>query len=56
MTCLVIAEHDNANLQPATLNAVAAATQISDDIHLMVIGVNCDSLAEKTTKVMGISN
>ena len=31
MTALVLAEHDNAELKPATLNAVTAASQLGGD-------------------------
>ena len=36
MSVLVIAEHDNTQLKPATLNTVAAANAIGGDIHLIV--------------------
>ena len=38
MSILVIAEHDNAALAPATLNTVAAAAKIGGDIHVLVAG------------------
>ncbi|KPY69398.1 hypothetical protein ALO94_05443, partial [Pseudomonas syringae pv. spinaceae] len=38
MTILVIAEHDNATVAPATLNTVAAAQKIGGDIHLLGAG------------------
>ncbi len=38
MAVLVIAEHDNAALKPATLNAVAAAQKIGGDVHVLVAG------------------
>mgnify|MGYP006236419225 FL=1 len=40
MSILVIAEHDNSALKGSTLNTVAAATNISGDITLMVAGHN----------------
>ena len=36
MTILVIAEHDNKVLAPATLNTVAAAAKIGGDIHVLL--------------------
>ena len=36
MSVLVLAEHDNSALRPATLNTVTAAAQLGDDIHLRV--------------------
>ena len=38
MSILVIAEHDNSSIKPATLNAVTAATQIGGDVHVLVAG------------------
>ena len=35
MSLLVIAEHDNAVLKTATLNAVTAAVKIGGEIHLL---------------------
>ena len=41
MAALVIAEHDNSNLNPATLNAVAAASKLGSDITILVAGAGC---------------
>ncbi|HEY5717780.1 MAG TPA: FAD-binding protein [Motiliproteus sp.] len=55
MTILVIAEHDNSTLKGATLNTVAAATQIGGDVHLLVAGENCGAAAEAAAQVVGVS-
>jgi electron transfer flavoprotein alpha subunit len=55
MTILVLAEHDNATLAPATLNTVAAAQQIGGDIHLLVTGAGVAAVAEAAAKVAGVS-
>ncbi|MEP4126249.1 MAG: electron transfer flavoprotein subunit alpha/FixB family protein, partial [Lentilitoribacter sp.] len=41
MSVLIIAEHDNKSLKPATLNTVTAATQIDADVHILVVGFEC---------------
>ena len=41
MAVLVIAEHDNKTIKPATLNAVTAAGQLGSDVSVMVIGSGC---------------
>ena len=46
MTILVIAEHTNAALAPATLNTVAAAQKIGGEIHVLVAGAACGAAAE----------
>ena len=35
---LVLAEHDNASVKPATHHAVAAAAELSGEIHVLVAG------------------
>ena len=55
MGVLVIAEHDNKALKPATLNAVAAAAEIGGDIHVLVAGGNCRPVAEAAAKIAGVA-
>ena len=55
MICLVIAEHDNASLRPATLNTVTATAQIGGEIHLLVAGNDCAAVADQATKIAGIT-
>lgn len=54
MSILIIAEHDNSSLKPATLNSVTAAQEIGGDIHMLVAGSNCQTVAEQATQVAGI--
>ena len=46
MSILVIAEHDNSNLKPSTLNTVAAANLIGGSVHLLVVGSTCQAVAD----------
>lgn len=55
MTNLVIAEHDNSSLKPATLNAVAAAAQIGGDVHILVAGKGAQAVADAAAKVAGVT-
>ena len=55
MICLVIAEHDNASLRPATLNTVTATAQIGGEIHLLVAGNGCAAVVDQATKIAGIT-
>jgi len=55
MSALVVAEHDNAALKPATLNAVAAATKIAgQDVDILVAGKGCRAVAEVVAKIAGV--
>jgi len=55
MSILVIAEHDNATLKPATLHAVTAATAIGGEIHVLVAGSGCSAAADAAAKVAGVA-
>ncbi|GGY41515.1 electron transfer flavoprotein subunit alpha [Bacterioplanes sanyensis] len=55
MAILVIAEHDNAALNGATLNTVAAAKAIGGDIDVLVAGSGCSAVAEAAAKVDGVA-
>ena len=52
MGVLVIAEHDNASLKAATLNAVTAASQLGE-VTIMVAGHNCAEAANEAAKISG---
>ncbi|HEV2303114.1 MAG TPA: FAD-binding protein, partial [Stellaceae bacterium] len=58
MPVLVIAEHDNRALKPATLNAVAAAKEIAakseGPIAILVAGRDCRAVAEEAAQVAGV--
>ena len=55
MSSLVIAEHDNASIRPATLNTVTAASQCGGDVHVLVAGHNAQAAAEAASKIAGVS-
>jgi electron transfer flavoprotein alpha subunit len=55
MSILVVAEHDNTSLKPATLVAVAAAQAIGGDIDVLVAGSGCAGVGEAAAKVEGVS-
>ena len=55
MTALVIAEHNNAGIKPATLNTVTAASQCGGDVHVLVAGHNAQAAAEAASKIAGVS-
>ena len=54
MTTLVIADHDNSELKPATLNVVAAAQVIGGDIAILVAGEGCGAVGEQAAAVAGV--
>jgi len=54
MASLVIAEHDNASIKPATLNTVTAAAQCGGDVHLLVAGHNAAAAAAAAAQIAGV--
>ena len=55
MAVLVVADHDNAELNPATLSTVAAAGEIDAEVHVLVAGSGCGAVGEAAAKVMGVA-
>jgi len=55
MEVLVIAEHDNAALKPATLVAVTAGTKLGGEVALLVAGQNCNAVAESAVQIAGVA-
>ena len=55
MTALVIAEHDNASIKPATLNTVTAAAACGGDVHVLVAGHNAAEAAKAAGQIAGVS-
>ncbi len=55
MSALVVADHDNAELKPSTLNAVTAALALDDDVHILVAGADCAAVCDAAAKVAGVS-
>jgi len=55
MAVLVIAEHDNQSLKGATLNTVTAAAHLGGEVHVLVAGYNCRTVAEQAAKVAEVS-
>ena len=55
MSILVIVEHDNSAINPATLNTVAAAQAIGGDIDALIAGYDCSKAAKAAATIKGIS-
>ncbi len=54
MTTLVIAEHNNSELQASTYNTIAAAKQLSGETVVLVAGHDCQSVADQASKAEGV--
>ncbi|WP_412024465.1 electron transfer flavoprotein subunit alpha/FixB family protein [Burkholderia cepacia] len=59
MTILVLAEHDDASIKAATLNAVAAAHALNaaggGDVHVLVAGHNAQAAADAAARIEGVA-
>ncbi len=55
MSVLVLAEHNNKDIKSSTLSTISAASQIDQEIHVLVIGFQCEELAEKISKCEKVS-
>jgi electron transfer flavoprotein alpha subunit len=55
LAVLVVAEHDNASLKPATLNTVTAASQCGGEVHVLVAGQGADAAAKAAAQIAGVA-
>ena len=51
MSILIIAEHNNLNLKVFTLNAATAASKIDQEVHVLVAGNKCESVAKEVAAI-----
>lgn len=54
MAVLLLAEHDNRQLDPQTARALTAALAIGGPIHVLVGGSSCAGVAEAAAKLAGV--
>ena len=54
MSVLLIAEHNNKEVKPFTLNAISAASQINEDVNVLVIGSNSEEVAKSIAQVPNV--
>ena len=54
MPVLLIAEHNNKEVKPFTLNAISAASQINNEVHVIVIGSGSDEVAKSISQVPNV--
>jgi electron transfer flavoprotein alpha subunit len=52
---LVIAEHDNASIRPATLNTVSAAVKLGGEVHVLVAGAGSSAAATAAAAIGGVA-
>ena len=55
MSILVLAEHNNIDIKSSTLNTISAASQIEQEIDVLVTGFQCQELAKKIAKCEKVS-
>ena len=54
MATLLIAEHDNKTLNPATLKAMTAASALGGDVDVLVAGEGAKAVADAAAKIAGV--
>ena len=55
MSILVIAEHDNSSIKGATLNTIAAASNINGEVTLLVAGLDISKVIDEAKTISGVS-
>ena len=55
MTTLLVVEHDNEALSEQTAKALTAAAALGSDVHALVAGKGCKSVADEAAKLSGVA-
>jgi electron transfer flavoprotein alpha subunit len=55
INALVVAEHDNAGVRPATLNTVTAAAQLGGQVHVLIAGSGSSGAAAAAAAIAGVA-
>jgi electron transfer flavoprotein alpha subunit len=55
MPTLLLAEHDNNALRDTTAKALTAAKQLGSEVHVLVAGQGCNTVADAAAKLEGVS-
>ena len=55
INALVVAEHDNAGIRPATLNTITAAAQLGGQVHVLVAGSGAQGAASAAAQIAGVA-
>src|SRR3954451_18425816 len=60
MSILVLAEHDNVALKPATQHTITAGRKISEksgnpEVHVLIIGQNAQDVAQARSRVVDVN-
>ena len=62
MSILILAEHNNLEVKSSTLNTISAASKISNDIEVLIVGFNIKNISKEisnyqnVTKVLSLDN
>ena len=56
MSVLLIAEHNNKEVKPFTLNAITAASQIDQDLHVLVIGNKAEAVVKSISETVSYTH
>ncbi|MGZ5206293.1 MAG: electron transfer flavoprotein subunit alpha/FixB family protein [Caldimonas sp.] len=55
MKALVVAEHDNAGVRPATLNTVTAAAKLGGEVHVLIAGAGSVGAVAAAAAIGGVA-
>ncbi len=55
MAVLIVAEHSQGQLSPATLSTITAGLQITEQVDVLVAGQDCQQVVDQIKKIQGVS-
>ena len=55
MSILILAEHNNSEVKSSTLNTISAASKISNEIEVLVLGSNIENIAKQISNYQNVT-
>ena len=55
MSVLILAEHNNLEVKSSTLSAISAASKITNDIEVLIIGYNIENISKEISNYQNVS-
>lgn len=56
MSTLILVEHNNKTIHPATRNTLAAALELKEPVTLLVVGYQCEEVAKQAATLAGVNS
>ena len=54
MSVLILAEHNNLEVKPSTLSTISAASKITNDIEVLILGFKIENISKEISNYKNV--